>query len=192
MWHISFVVPAPPSFHAGLTDRFTHLFSFPSRAICDTSLGKLHGLLPFFFLNIHIFGLWEKAGELKSMQVLIVVKSTSISFGFSFCSKPDPQINENTLNISKHLYAILATSFASVIFFISLKRDSILDFYEIRTCCDLVYLGEKKKPSKLCDIEWESWKSTLLIKEISWTRGFVFPPWLKFNFSLHLLKGWLS
>lgn len=172
--------------------QIAHLLTFPGRASCDTSLGKLHVLLPYFFSYIHIFGLWEKARELQHLQFLIVDRSTNNIFSCWFCfySTPDLKINESTLTISKHLLCQLSNFFCQCNFLCLFLRDSILNFSEITTFCDLVYLD--KNPSKLFDIEGKSWRTTLLIKEIYWTRGFVFPFWFKFNFPLHLLKGLLS
>lgn len=74
------MIPAPPSFHAGLTDRFAHLLTSPSRTSCDTSLDKLHVLLPCFFQIFIYLDCGEKAGELQYMKFLIGDRSTNVSF----------------------------------------------------------------------------------------------------------------
>lgn len=98
---------------------YWHLFTSSNGISCDTSLNKLHVLLPYYFLKYSY--IWTM-GESWRIIVYEVLNRWQVYYWcvflcwLCFCSQLDLKINESTLNISKRVCVSLVTSCASVIF----------------------------------------------------------------------------
>lgn len=145
-------------------------------------------LTVIFFSSIHLLELWEKLRPVEEMQFLVVYLSTNKVplFFFYFCSNFDPKMRYNNL-YSFHIFKLVCL--LPISFSLFLADRFILTFWN-KNLLWPVYPG--KTLASFVTLN-ESLGTTLYwLKNIYWTRRFVFPFWLEFNFPLHLLKGLLS
>lgn len=121
------------------------------------------------------------------MQFVVVDRSTTVFAFFCLCSKIGVKMGVNTLYIF-HIFSLVCLLLISFFLFIADRFYS--DFFEIRTYCDLS--TQAKTLVSFVTLNESLGKTLYWLKNTYWTKRFVFPFWLEFNFPLHLLKGLLS